>query len=88
MMLSKAFWISLCVMIILFFVPFLLTMSAPNRDGQAKWGFPLFFASYGGETLNGTMYSAFSVWILILDLLIMIAVPLIVNMFYKKNMKK
>lgn len=79
---TKRFWITLAIMIILFILPTVLTFGAPAYDSQRVYGFPLPFYSWGGRCYSpggGILCTSFSYTNLIIDILILIGIPFIVN---------
>ena len=87
MKLSKVFWIALIIMIILFVLPTIFTWGAPAYDGSRTYGFPFTFYSFGGLCISGEMCSSFSVLYLIIDLVLLIGLPLLVNYLFLKYKK-
>ena len=90
MKLTKYFWTALLIMMILFLVPYLKTKDHPDVDGRAIWGFPFTFYSYGGECYNEEVggFSCkgfFNPVYLILDMLIILLVPFVINYIIVKN---
>ena len=87
---TKGFWITSGVMITLFILPTILTYGAPAYDSQRTYGFPLSFYSWGGLCYSpdgGKLCTSFSTTNLVLDVIILIAVPFIVN-FISNKLKK
>ena len=84
---TKGFWITLAIMIVLFILPTILTYSAPFVDGVRVYGFPLVFNSEGGFCPPPGCGHTFSYPNLIIDLLILIVVPVIVNFIVLKVKK-
>jgi len=83
MKLTIGFWIALVVMIILFFMPTVLTYNAPAYDGERVYGFPLPYYSWGGFCFSpdgGQMCRFVSYPFMIIDLLILVGIPLGVNL--------
>ena len=90
MKLKKGFWITLGILIILFILPTILTYRAPTYDGTRTYGFPLTYYSFGGLCFSpngGEECSYFSSLNLIIDLLILIGLPLLVNYLILKFKK-
>ena len=85
MKVTKGFWIALGIMIVLFILPTILTYNDIAFDGTRNYGFPLTFYSVGGFCMAGAECSTFSVWYLIIDLIVLIGVPFIVNYFLSKK---
>lgn len=85
MKITKGFWIALGIMIVLFILPTILTYNDIAFDGTRNYGFPLTFYSVGGFCMAGVECSTFSVWYLIIDLIVLIGVPFIVNYFLSKK---
>jgi hypothetical protein len=84
---TKVFWIALGIMIIVFILPTLLTYNAPSYDGSRIYGFPLRFYSVGGLCLTGEQCSFFSSMNLIIDLIILIGLPILINYLFLKFKK-
>ena len=79
---TKWFWISFAVMVVLFFLPTFLTYNAPAVDGSRVYGFPLTYYSWGGLCYSpdgGRLCSSFSTFNLIIDIIIILVIPFIVN---------
>jgi len=76
---TKPFWFILAVMIVLFILPTILTYNAPFADGTRVYGFPLVFNAQGGFCYGSSCEHAFSYLNLVIDLLILVVVPLLVN---------
>lgn len=74
MKLTKTFWITFALMGALFILPSILTKNAPDVDSQRVYGFPLYFAAAGGGVA-----SSFGFFELLIDIVILIAVPLGLN---------
>jgi hypothetical protein len=91
MKLTKGFWIVLIIMIILFALPTFLTYRAPTYDGIRTDGFPLRFNSEGGMCIspegNGVDCGSFSLTYLIIDIMILIGLPILVNFIVLKFKK-
>jgi len=66
-------------MIVLFFLPLLLTWDAPARDGATQIGFPLVVYSYGGWCVRLNSCTGFSLKNLIIDSIIIGMTPLVIN---------
>ena len=84
---TKSFWITSAIMIVLFIIPTILTYGAPAYDGQRVYGFPLAFNSEGGLCPPPGCEYTFNYLNLIIDLLILIVIPLIVNFIVLKVKK-
>jgi hypothetical protein len=87
MKLTIGFWIALAIMAVLFILPTISTYSAPFVDGIRVYGFPLIFNSEGGDCLPPGCDHTFSYLNLIIDLLILSAIPFIVNFIILKVRK-
>lgn len=85
MKIKKEFWISLAVMIILFIIPTILTYNDIAFDGTRDYGFPLTFYSVGGFCMAGEACYSFSIFYLIIDLIVLIGVPLLINYLLNKK---
>lgn len=79
MKLTKAFWITLGIMLVIFVLPTISTYNLPYVDGVRIYGFPFVFKSEGGMCPPPGCGHSFSYLNIVLDLLILIAIPLIVN---------
>jgi len=71
--------VAFIIMIILFILPTVLTFSNPFVDGVRTYGFPLTYNTVGGDCLPPGCEHVFSYVNLIIDLLIVITIPIIVN---------
>ncbi len=79
---NRSFWITLLLMVILFFLPGLLSAGAPAWDGQQVHGFPLVYAYYGGlcfdpDMEEGVTCRGFRPENLVIDLSLLVVIPLI-----------
>jgi hypothetical protein len=77
--LTKYFWISFAFLVVLFFIPYVITYNAPFVDGSRVIGFPLTAYSYGGWCVVSQSCYGFIPRAFIVDVLIIIVTPLIVN---------
>ena len=88
---TKGFWIALVIIVVLFILPTILTYGAPAYDGSMIFGFPLPYYSFGGLCLSsdggGKMCSSFSTLNLVIDLIILVGLPLLVNYLILRNKK-
>ena len=87
MKITKYFWMALVIMVLLSFIPYILTMDAPAYDGSAVIGFPLVFNAYGGLCPPSSPCGFFSLTNLIADVLLILAVPVIVNYAVSRRLK-
>lgn len=75
---SKYFWIALALMLALWIYPTWQTWNARHTDGATVYGFPMIFLAVGGECVERCDESL-RVGALALDLLILLALPLVAN---------
>lgn len=87
--LTKIYWITLLIMIILFFTPYLLTFQAPAADGTAVIGFPLYFYSHGGGfCISEPCSDFFSITNITIDILLILLIPILAEYTFQKIKKK
>lgn len=79
MKISKSFWIALFIMTALFIAPTVITYQQPYTDGVRTYGFPFTFNSEGGLCPPPGCGHTFSYLNLALDIMILVAIPFIVN---------
>ena len=77
----RAFAGAMFSMVILWFLTTYSTKSAPGADGSVIYGFPLPFYRWGGFCGDGICESFSSIFLL-MDIVLLFAIPLIVSMLW------